>query len=73
MIKFIKKSVNAGWWDNVLMIVLIPFMIFDFVFALVVMLSLSFSIIPFYINLFLFAPLIYFIMLDYVIPLIRGN
>lgn len=72
-IKNIIDSLNNKWISNVIKVVLIPFIIIDYIIILLYFIGISWSLIPIILNLLLITPIAIFIMFDYVVPLIRGS
>lgn len=64
---------NHNWASSILNVVLIPFLIFDGIIALCVLLGMGFSVIPTIINVMIYVPLTLIVTFEYIIPIIRGN
>lgn len=66
-------NTHNNWWSDLLKVAVLPFLLFDVLFAIVSIMFFSYSQVPAIINVILFSPLIVMVFLDYVLPYIRGN
>lgn len=66
-------KMNNDIVSNVLKIVLVPFIVLDFIILIIGFLSLTFINLPAFINVIILAPFGIIITIDYIIPMIRGN
>lgn len=68
-----KFLVGDDLFTNIIRVVTVPFLLIDLLLVVVVLMGISFSVLPPIIELLVFSPLILIITLDYLIPMFRGN
>lgn len=66
-------SASQNQFLNLLSVVLIPFMVIDILIGIIAMIGFSFYFMPPILTTIILAPLGFFIIIDYVIPMVRGN
>lgn len=78
--KYMKITNIINQWDksesiigSVLKVVLIPFLLIDYVVVLIVLMSYGFTILPTAIEILIFTPIGIIITFDYILPYFRGN
>ena len=64
---------SMGNWGGIGVALTLPFLALDFLISIMFLIGFSFVNIPIYLNLLILTPLGYFIIVDYVLPYIRGN
>jgi hypothetical protein len=64
---------NNNLISDIFKIVLIPFLLIDVIIFIVVLLGVSFTILPAYIDVLFLTPLSVIVIFDYVLPWFRGN
>jgi hypothetical protein len=64
---------NESWFTDIINVLLVPFMIFDAIIGIIVLMGVSFTVMPPFLNLLIYTPLSLFVFIDYVVPMIRGN
>jgi len=70
-----KDAVNTGigFLDNAFKIVLAPLLVIDVLSTIIALVSISFISIPPILSSIILAPMVFIIIIDYVLPMIRGN
>jgi len=66
-------NMQSGFFYDIFKIVLLPFIVIDFLVLIVGFIGLTFNVLPTTISVLLLAPIGIFILIDYIIPMIRGN
>lgn len=64
---------NSGGLLTVLSYFFIPFIILDTLLILLAMMAFSFTVIPPILSTIILSPLVIFVIIDYIIPTVRGN
>lgn len=64
---------NRNFVSSVISIVLVPFLVINYMIALLILVGFGFTQIPAVLNILIFTPLGLWIVFDYIIPIIRGN
>jgi hypothetical protein len=64
---------GVGWIDSIANAIFIPFLVIDILSTMLSLLFLSFVGLPSIINIIIFTPLSIMIILEYILPMIRGN
>lgn len=70
---FIKSIQGDDIFSNILKVVLAPFVIIDLIIIIANFATATFIFLPTTINVLLISPIGFFIFIDYILPMIRGN
>jgi hypothetical protein len=60
-------------FSSILKVVLAPFIIIDFLIALIVLLGIGFTTLPPIVTILMIAPLSILVVFTYILPMVRGN